>query len=330
MRAFTDKTILITGSSGFIGHYVLSEFSKQPCRIVRLGSHPYEPLAQWNNIEFQDVIGSLSDVDTWQQALEIHRPEYIIHLAAQTSFYKAEEDPFWEYACNVKPMLALLEACKKIRLSPAIAYTGTVSQYGLTEALPVEPDRNDKPITLHDVHKIAAENYLKLYTERGYVHGVSLRLANVYGPPLALEKNKDRGVVNKIIRHALSGGELQIYGDGSYLRDYIHVKDVACAVIYALASIDQVKGKHWAIGGSKGYTLNELFALIVEHVESFTGNKVSVEHVSEPDGMLEIEKRNFVANTEVFRKLTGWSPQIGFREGIEQTVRYQHKIMHSQ
>lgn len=320
MSFFAGKTIVVTGSSGFIGHYVLSELRRQSCRVIRLGSHSYKPLELFSDLDVLDMVGPLGQVDTWQSVMETYKPEYVIHLAAQTSFYKAEEDPFGEYDCNVKPMLAMLEACKKSTICPAIVYTGTVSQYGLTDPLPVEPDRKDMPITLHDVHKIAAENYLKLYTSREYVRGTSLRLANVYGAPLALERNKDRGVINKIIQHALTGGDLQIYGDGSYVRDYVHVRDVACAILSALTSIEYVQGRHWAIGGGKGYTLNDLFSLIVKNVETHLGEVVSMRHITEPDGMLEIERRNFVANTDAFCKLTGWSPKISFDEGIAQTV----------
>jgi len=109
----TDKTIIVTGSSGFLGSYVLHELNLIGCTVIRLGEHSYDQDPSLSRLNIIEIVGSLSATEIWQKTLENNPVDYIFHLAAQTSFYKAEADPAWEFECNVKPLLALLEACKK-------------------------------------------------------------------------------------------------------------------------------------------------------------------------------------------------------------------------
>ena len=318
---FSEKNVLITGSTGFIGCYVLNELNAYNCHVIRLSRQKITHNPTFSNLEIHDRIGPIEKQGTWENIFDEFSIDYVFHLAAQTSFYKAAADPRWEFECNVVPILALLECCKKSKQSPVIIYTGTVSQYGLNPKLPVKENHPDCPTTIHDLHKTAAENYLKFYTQTNLVKGTSLRLANVYGIPLGETLETDRGVLNKVISSALDENVLQLYGTGDYIRDFIHVSDVAKAIVIAAIHIDKLTGNHWIISYGKGFTLEEVFKLIVEYVRPYISQDIQVNKVLEPEGMLEIEKRHFVGDISKFSEITGWVPQITLEEGLKYTVK---------
>jgi len=152
------------------------------------------------------------------------------------------------------------------------------------------------------------------------VKGATLRLANVYGPGPA-SNSADRGVLNLMIHRALQGEILTIFGQGNYLRDYIFVDDVVLAFLEAAANIEAITGKSFIIGSGEGHTIAEAFQLVKERVELITCKSVSLINVAPPLNLAQIETRNFVANSLLFKGLTGWHPQYSLIEGIDRTIR---------
>ena len=273
----------------------------------------------------EDVIGDVRDAGTWKKALD--GVDVVFHFAAQTSIYAAAEDPVSDLRTNVEGTLGLLEGIRKAGIRPTVVFAGTVTQAGLTERLPVNESAPDRPITVYDLSKLTAENYLKLYAGQGWLRGASLRLANVYGPgPQA--SGRDRGVLNKVIRHALEGKEVFVFGDGDYTRDYLFIEDAVNAFLLAGVNPENVNGRHFVIGSGRGIALKDAFALAMKKVAVKTGRKVRVSHKEPPQAMSPIEFRSFVADSSAFTNATGWRPQVDLREGIARTIDAM-RAMHS-
>ena len=245
--------------------------------------------------------------------------DIIFHFAAQTSVYRANENPPADFEINVKPMLTLLEICRKQSRPPIVLFSGTVTEAGIPVTLPINEECVDKPVTIYDLHKLIAENYLKYYAEQEMVKGVVLRLANVYGPG-PKNSSADRGILNMMVRKALRGEDLTLYGSGEFIRDYVYAKDVARAFLLAGGSSDRISGKYFVIGSGKGMTLKAAFELGVERVALRTGKKVKVLNVEPPVALSVIETRNFVADSSAFQKVTGWSPDYVFINGLDETI----------
>ena len=123
-----------------------------------------------------------------------------------------------------------------------------------------------------------------------------------------------------MVRRALSGEALTIYGDGNFIRDYIYVEDVASAFIMAASNIDQVNGAHFIIGSGDGHTIAEALHLVAASVERKTGRCVQVLHVDPPATLSPIEKRNFVAATDRFTAATNWRSKVTLQEGIDRVI----------
>src|SRR5690606_17005384 len=115
----------------------------------------------------------------------------------------------------------------------------------------------DLPITAYDVHKLHAEQLMLLAHRQGQLGACSLRLPNVYGPgPRGAD---DRGILNLMIRRAMRGEDLTIWGDGNFVRDYVFVDDVVDAFVAALRHAASTDGRRFVIGSGQGHTIAEAF-----------------------------------------------------------------------
>ena len=313
---FKGKSLLITGASGYLASNLANSLKKIPCKIRRL-TRKNKLNSLEGNAAFENIQGEISDRTLWDRAIE--GVDIIFHFAGQTSVYVAEEDPIIDYKANVLPMLNILEACKKNGARLDILFAGTSTQMGLPENLPVNEACLDKPITIYDTHKCMAENYLKYYSRMGFVRGTTLRLTNVYGPG-PKSSSKERGMLNAMVRRALSGENLTLYGDGKYIRDYIYIEDVLSAFLLASINMASLNEKHFVLGSGQGHSISEVLHQIAKQAALKTGKHSQIESIDPPLDLSPIEERCFIANSRTFSKITGWKPKYSLSKGIDQTL----------
>ena len=302
--AFLRRTVLVTGSAGFIGSSLLP-------RLVPLARH----VIAW------DRSHDLRDGTTWSWAVK--HADTLILLAAQTSAVYANNHPLKDVSVNLLPVIQLIDECRRTGRRPDVIFAGTVTEVGLTTKYPVDEFFPELPRTVYDINKLAAEKYLRYYGLEMGGRSVTLRLGNVYGPgPLA---RRDRGVVNRMVRTALQGKPLTVFGKGSEVRDYNYIDDVADAFVRAGQKIASLSGHVYVIGSGKGFTISQMARLIASEVKASTGKKIAVKHVQQPEHTLSIESRSFVADSKAFSKATDWRTRTSLREGIQNTIAYYSK-----
>jgi nucleoside-diphosphate-sugar epimerase len=316
---FKNKTVLFTGSSGYIASCMTAALSSINCRLVRLTRnaarlHPVSGAFQVNDIE----VDITSDCD-WSRILD--GVNIVFHLASQTSVATADQDPARDFLVNVKPLMDILNACTVNGYRPVIVFAGTTTEIGIPHNLPVSENHYEAPITIYDIHKLVAEKYLKFHAGAGRIRGCTLRLSNVYGPG-PKSSSADRGILNLMIRKALNGESLTLYGNGEQVRDYIYIDDAANAFFHAAVHIGKADGRHFVIGSGTGHTIAEAFRIVAERVAAKTGRKVEVIHITPPGGLSPIETRNFFADITEFSAATGWIPRYPLAEGVDRTIDY--------
>jgi UDP-glucose 4-epimerase len=294
----TGKTIAITGASGFIGGRMLDRLTPLDCKILRVSR------AELNEPAVRDHI-----VDA----------DVIFHLGAQTSTAVAAKNPPADFAANVAPLRNLLATCRQRRRRPIVIFAGTVTQAGLAAQLPVNEDAADNPVTVYDRHKLIAEQDLEQAAADGTVRGVCLRLANVYGPG-GHGRNPDRDVLNRMIRAALRGESLTVYGTGEFVRDYVFIDDAVNAFLMAATRCDAANGRHFVIGSGQGCTIRAAFELVASRVYARTGRRVPVIDIEPAAPLSAIERRNFIADASAFSAATGWRAEYSLRDGIDRTI----------
>jgi len=321
---WSNKKVLITGAAGYLAFGLVQLLNDRSASIVRLIRSGVPLTPRLGKAEVSEVHADIRKPSIWDELLE--GVDVIFHFAAQTSATAADADPVGDMSINVLPMVSLLEACRRAKSVPTVLFAGSATECGLPRSMPVDETSVDEPVTTYDLHKLMAENYLKYYTQQGAVRGATLRLANVYGPGPG-SSNADRGILNLMVRRALGGNELTVYGTGDYLRDYVFVEDVASAFVAAAENIDAVNGGHYLVGSGKGHTVAEAIQLVAARVASLGGTEVDVKHVEPPGNLSPVDTRNFVACTRLFQDRTGWRARVCLNEGIDRTIRFYEKEM---
>lgn len=311
------KCLLVTGAAGYIASSLVCLLADVDCHI-RLLSRGALNLPDRATSGFDIVRGDVRDPAIWGEVLR--GVDVVFHLAGQTSVRVANADPLADRRANVDPIVNLLEACRNHGWHPTVLFAGTETQAGLPKTLPVDESHVDRPITVYDLHKLMAEQYLEYYARQHLVDGVTLRLTCVYGPGPSVSA-PDRGVLNLMVGRAIAGEVLQVYGDGDVLRDYVHVWDVARAFVAASSHLDRLNGRHFLVGSGEGHTVAEAIHLVSEVATHELRRAVPVLHVDPPAGALfEIDARNFVADPRRFHEATGWRPSFSLEDGLRDTV----------
>jgi UDP-glucose 4-epimerase len=194
-------------------------------------------------------------------------------------------------------------------------FAGTRQVYGKPDRLPVDEDHLVRPTDINGINKAAGEYYHLVYNNVFGVRACSLRLTNVYGPRQLVKHNR-QGFIGWFVRLAVEGRQLQIYGDGSQMRDFVFVDDVCDAFLRAGAS-DEVNGHAFNVGGSEPITHRDLVRLLLE--VAGTG---SCAFVPWPPEKKAIDIGSFYADSTRFRTLTGWSSPVQLHEGLARTVQF--------
>ena len=313
------KVVSITGANGYIGSALTRELEKYSLKIIRISRKQLTPK---DGVE--DWVLDLNKKSSWIKI--VNRSDIIFHLSGNTSIYDAEKDPKESLISTLFPIIQLINASKKLSRIPRVIFSSTATVYGLTEVLPVLETKRPSPITVYDLHKFFAEQQLLVASSSNIIDAISLRLANVYGPSPTESLSQDRGILSKITKKRFALKNLQIYGNGDYLRDYIYIDDVVNAFLHAsVMDYDILLNKNQIslnVASGKGTPVKEVFELISREIEKITGIRGDIENVAWPEEVNEIEKRNYIGSIELIKSLTGWKPSVSLEEGIQLLVKH--------
>lgn len=307
--------ILITGASGLIGCAMLAKLQDSGHSLFCQSRSPAALQPKIDSVRWiqHDLI-----CDSWE-AQCLPNIDVVYHFAGQTSLSAAKQDPSGDLVANVTGLLRLLVHLSRQSFKPFLVSAGTVTQAGLVDDLPINEAVPDRPMSFYDISKLTAEMYLLQYVREGWIRGCSLRLSNVYGGS-SHGQQQDRGVIDKILRKALSGEDLTIYGEGNYFRDYVFIDDVVSAFIHATENQDLTNGRTFCIGTGEGVTLNEAFLKATKAASLATGKLVDCKRVPPPSGSSPIEFRNAVIDSSAFNQATGWSPRYNLDRGLKASI----------
>jgi UDP-glucose 4-epimerase len=317
---YSGKSILVTGAAGFIGSAVIKALGRVDCHLTCLtkaGQKLDAPAGGKAEITVHPA--DLRSPDLWDELL--NGIDMMFHFAAQTSSQFANEHPVEDMEINLVPVVRFIAACQKKGVRPDIVFSGTVTQTGLTASYPVDEHRQDLPITMYDISKLAAEKYWQYYGLEMGGRSVTLRLANVYGPG-ARSGRDDRGILNKMVINALAGKPLFIYGKGNYIRDYIFIEDVVRAFLTAGANLQHLNGRYYVLGSGKGHSIKQMAETVKNLVAETIGRQVNLKHIDAPANLSPIECRHFVADIDAFHNDCGWKPMVSLHEGIRRTIQF--------
>jgi UDP-glucose 4-epimerase len=308
------STIVITGARGYIGS-ALAEKLAGDGHALRLVSRSSGSLRLAStcaaNIEY--CTADLREPQDWSRLLG--GVDAVVHLSSRTDLRAAETDPAGDRVINIEPVCSLIRAAEQLNTIVSVIFASSTSIVGDPHQNPVNENVPDRPSSVYDCHKLECEIILRDASRRGVLRACSLRLSTIYGYGVQ-STNSNRGVLNGMMRRAVCGEPLTLYGDGSYVRDFMHIDDVCDAFRLAIASPNICNGQHYVIATGRGHTLAEAFRCIAQQAYRATRRKVEIHHIPEPPDLHAIERTNFIGDARLFHKLTGWRPRIDLESGI--------------
>lgn len=296
-------TILLTGGTGFIGSHIVEALLAAHHQLkVLTSSSSTHPNIQPYQGQLELLRGDFGNQQLMQQYLE--GVDYLIHVAWTTVPKTATENPIYDAQSNLIGGLHLLEAAVAAGVKKVIFVSTGGALYGPPQYVPVDEQHPLHPISAYGTSKLALEHYLHFYYKNRGLDYTIFRIANAYGPRQNLTKNQ--GVIGIWLQKIKEQQPIEIWGDGSVVRDYIYVADVAQLLVQSLAY--QGATKIFNVGSGKGYSLND----ILEACQRVTQEQPVVQY---------LEGRAFdvpvnILSIEQVQEVLGWQPSTGLEEGI--------------
>lgn len=318
LEFYRGRQVLITGGLGFIGSNLARRLVSLGADVLLVDSLIPDYGGNLFNIDGIADRVHVNVADIRQQATMnylVRGRSVIFNLAGQVSHIDSMRDPYTDLEINCRSQLTILEACRYNNPGVKVVFAGTRQIYGRPSSLPVDETHLVRPTDVNGINKAAGEYYHLVYNNVFGVRGCSLRLTNVYGPRQLL-KHSRQGFIAWFIRLAIENRPIQIYGDGSQLRDFVHVDDAADAFLRAGAS-DACNGEVFNVGGDHPVSHKELATLLIE-----IAGGGRVEFIEWPPDKKAIDIGSFYADSRRFKTTTGWTPTVALAEGLRETIAF--------
>ncbi|WP_374727372.1 NAD-dependent epimerase/dehydratase family protein [Haloactinomyces albus] len=297
VRSSTDR-VVVTGGSGFVGRAVVRSFAERGTPVTVVDHRP--PRIDPDHAGLvTHVAGDLVDPAVRDAAV----PEDtagIIHLAAITSVLRSVDNPVETYTANVEVTQGLLELARRrsvgrFVLASTNAVVGDIGHGTISEALPL------RPLTPYGSTKAACEMLLSGYAGAYGMATSALRFTNIYGPGMG---HKD-SFIPRLMRAALSGEGVEVYGDGAQSRDFVHVDDVVQAIV---AAFDKQHSGNVIIGSGRSISVLEL----IDAVRAATGEPLPITHVPAKNG----EMPAVIVDVDKARAELDYTPTVELTDGL--------------
>ncbi|HEX2443966.1 MAG TPA: NAD-dependent epimerase/dehydratase family protein [Vicinamibacterales bacterium] len=309
---------LVTGGLGFIGSNLARRLAELGADVLLVDSLIPAYGGNLFNIAGIEARVRVNIADVRQDSTMsylVRDRDVLFNLAGQVSHIDSMRDPHTDLEINCRSQLTMLEACRKHNRRIKVVFAGTRQVYGRPEKLPVDETQLVRPTDINGINKAAGEYYHLVYNNVFGVRACSLRLTNVYGPRQLVRHNR-QGFIGWFIRLAVEGREIEIFGDGSQVRDFVYVDDVSDAFLRA-GALDVCDGDVFNVGGSEPISHRDLTAMLIEVAGSGT-----MRFVDWPQDKKIIDIGSFYADSTKFTRATGWRPTVNLREGLARTVAY--------
>lgn len=305
------KSILVTGSAGFIGGNFARQFNKKYPKTTVIGLD----IVQSKNGEKFFYKGSICNEKILDKIFSLHKPEYVFHFAAIPRVSYSVLHPAETTHTNIYGTALLLEKCRDYKVKRFI-FSSSSSVYGGAKKLPTKESENlPDPKSPYAAHKLADEILCKLASELYGLDTVSLRYFNVYGP--GQYGWMPYSTVSSAWLEMLYFGKGEkpfVEGDFKKSRDFSYVDDVVVANIKAMQFGKKFGGDVFNIGAGERTDL----ATVKKLIEKYSGMKLELE--KRPPRIGDV--RHTLASIDKARRVFGYKPETSFEEGLKRMVEW--------
>lgn len=301
--------VVVFGGGGFIGSAIADRLLAEG-HSIRIFERPrVQPYRKFTgNEEVEWIAGDISSTHDVNDAIQ--GVDAVLHLVSTTLPKSSNDDPIFDVQSNVVGSLHILDAMVTHRVPSIVFISSGGTVYGNPLYLPVDENHPTNPVVSYGITKLAIEKYLQVYERLHGIKAITLRVANPYGERQRLETAQ--GAVGVFLHYAIKGIPVEIWGDGSVTRDYIHVSDVADAFSRALKYLGTQRV--FNVSSGVGTSLNDL----IGRIEDILGQPMERHYL--PGRLFDVPA-NVLCN-ELARRELGWTPLVSMEKGIGRTAQW--------
>ncbi len=317
--------ILVTGGAGYIGSQVVRELLHRNYQPIVLDN-----LQSGHRAAVKDALlitGDLSDPKKLKETFQSHPIDTVMHFAADSLVGESVQNPVKYFNNNVKSGIQLIEIMTEYCVSKII-FSSSAAAYGEPQSIPITEDQPCLPTNPYGETKWIFEKVLQAFHDSGKLSFISLRYFNAAGADpeggFGEDHSPETHLLPLVIKAAMEGTSVPVFGtdyptpDGTCVRDYIHVSDLARAHILALRRLDQERvSKIYNLGNGGGFSVRE----VIETVKAISGKEVMTVDASRRPG----DPARLVASARKIREELGWVPEYPGLEAIVETAWQWHK-----
>lgn len=315
-----SRTTLVWGPLGFIGRHLIERLLKsgEKVRVLSRNRDKYD-LPHWvNRVEWFELTGDhLLDRSVLQSAVQ--DVDIVYNLAGASGAAQSNKDPIHSLETNCRIQLEFIEACKTHGKRPRVVFSSSRLIYGETGLTQVSEEYPPAPLSIYAAHKLCVENYLSVFGKSGVIDYTICRISNAYGFD---DSTRGQGykIINLFIQRGLENQPITLFGDGSQLRDLIHIHDLVDALILC-GTHPAAANEVFNIGFGQSYPMIEAARMI----QSLTGG-TEISFRPWPREYLLVESGDFVGDISKARTFLGFSPRFDLEAGLNQTVEDYRRI----
>lgn len=301
---------LIVGGGGFLGTNLTSALLDKGYYVRSLGRGIKPAPFEQNLHDLEDyewIQGDYSNIDTLNYVMQ--DVEFIAHLASTTIPKTSNDDPGRDVFENLIPSIQLMDRAAKNNVKKLIFFSSGGTVYGVPKKIPIEEADPTNPICSYGIHKLAVEKYLQLYEGLGGLNYSVMRISNPYGP--GQSGSNGQGIIGTYLKKIKKNEKIQIWGDGTTVRDYIHINDL----ISATMNLINYSGseKIFNVGSGIGISINSLISMM----ELYFSREIKKIYM-EPRG---IDIKENILSIDLIIKETGWNPKNSLDKYLEETLK---------
>jgi UDP-arabinose 4-epimerase len=311
MAETSAKAVLVTGGAGYIGSHACKALSKAGYLPVTYDSlvFGHDWAVRWGPLERGDIL----DRSRLDEVIQRHRPEAVMHFAAFAYVGESVTDPGKYYRNNVSGALTLIEAARDHGIGRFV-FSSTCATYGMPDRLPISEEMPQHPVNPYGASKLMVERMLTDFDAAHALKSIALRYFNAAGADPDNEIGEDHNPETHLIPLVLDAAAgrkeaITVFGsnydtpDGTCIRDYIHVTDLADAHVRALKALEEgAPSGAYNLGLGRGFSVREVIAT----AEEVTGLKVP----AVPGGRRPGDPAQLVSDARKAREKLVWEPQI--------------------
>jgi UDP-glucose 4-epimerase len=297
---------LVLGGGGFLGSNLCNALAAAGARIQAFGRNRLFPEQCDSRVEW--TMGDFRDSLSLARAVE--GQEIVYHLISASTPENSNHDPASDVEANITATVRLLDLCRGSGVRKVVFASSGGTVYGIPRRLPITEDAGTFPISSYGIGKLTIEKYLHLYRHLHGLDYVALRISNPYGRFQAAHRRQ--GVVAAMMRQALSGKPLEIWGNGEVVRDFLHVDDVIEAML--LATSYEGEQRIMNISSGAGLSIND----IVRDIEAVMGKSLEKRYLPGRSADVPVN----ILDSALARAELGWLPRTDWMTGLASTLEW--------